>query len=128
MRAALPRTLCLVALTAGPLLAPPASARTGSAAQFDGQWSVQVLTAQGDCDRAYRYAIAIENGRVRYAGGAGFTVNGSVSGNGAVRGSLSGSGTTVAINGRLSGASGGGTWKATGGRSCSGNWSAEKRG
>lgn len=120
----LPLLATLVLLGAGPL-APAAQAQ--GAAQFNGNWSVQVVTAQGDCDRAYRYAVAIQNGRVSYAGGAGFNVNGSVAGNGAVRGNLSGAGTTVAISGRLRGASGGGTWKATGGRSCSGNWSAEKR-
>lgn len=126
MRPVTSQTLCLVAL--GASLLAPLPARSQGASQFNGNWSVQVVTAQGDCDRAYRYAIAIDNGRVRYTGGAGFTINGSVAGNGAVRGNISREGVNVAINGRLAGASGGGTWQATGGRSCSGNWNAERRG
>ena len=120
------QALGLAALGVSLLASPGAHAQ--GAAQYNGSWSVNVVTAQGDCDRAYRYAVAIENGRVRYAGTAGFTINGSVAGNGAVQGSISAAGTTVNINGRLSGASGGGAWRATGGRACSGNWSAEKRG
>ena len=70
---------------------------------FDGNWSVLIVTEKGTCDRAYRYPVKIENGSVGYAGSASFTVSGKVGDNGAVtvtvaRGSQSANGT-----GRMSG-------------------------
>jgi hypothetical protein len=104
----------------------------GSAAQaqqkFDGRWSVLLETQRGECDRAYRYPIAIENGTVRYTGDLGFSATGKVAGNGSVQGSVSTGQTRANVRGRLSGASGSGTWTISGSRNCSGNWSAEKRG
>src|SRR5436189_3493603 len=65
---------------------------------FDGAWSVLIVTEQGKCDRAYRYAVKIENGSVGYAGSASFTVTGKVGTKGDVivtvaRGSQSATGT-----------------------------------
>ena len=83
----------------------PASPAPMSAAKpnFDGNWSVLIVTEKGTCDRAYRYPVKIENGSVGYAGSASFTVSGKVGDNGAVtvtvaRGSQSATGT-----GRMSG-------------------------
>ena len=39
---------------------PVATART----PFDGAWSVLIITDRGTCDRAYRYALRIADGRV----------------------------------------------------------------
>ena len=65
---------------------------------FDGDWSVLIVTEKGTCDRAYRYPVKIENGSVGYAGSASFTVSGKVGDKGAVtvtvaRGSQSATGT-----------------------------------
>jgi hypothetical protein len=96
------------------------------AGQFDGQWSVEVLTRKGDCDKAYRYPVAIQNGALRYGGPEAFNASGSVGANGAVRGSISRDTLRANVTGRLSGGAGAGTWHTSGG--CSGNWNAEKRG
>ena len=93
---------------------------------FDGAWSVLIVTEKGTCDRAYRYPVKIENGSVGYAGSASFTVSGKVGAKGAVtvtvaRGSQSANGT-----GRMSGTDGAGTWVAGSG-DCSGTWTAERR-
>ena len=57
---------CAVALpTALLLVAGPAAAQ---GKRFDGNWSVEVVTQEGACDRAYRYAMVVENGVARYAG------------------------------------------------------------
>ena len=117
------------ALTAFAILAASAvPALTAPAARpnFDGAWSVLIVTEKGTCDRAYRYPIKIANGAVDYAGDHAFTVTGRVQPNGAVivtvaRGSQSASG-----SGRLSLTDGGGRWQTAGGE-CSGTWSAEKR-
>src|SRR6267154_5105110 len=97
-----------------------------SKANFDGAWSVLIVTQKGTCDRAYRYPVRITNGAVGYAGEASFNVSGRVGANGAVtvtvsRGSQSATGT-----GRMSSSDGTGRWATSGGE-CSGSWSAERR-
>ena len=96
--------------------------------QFNGNWSVLVVTEQGDCDKAYRYPVAINNGSVRYAGDGPFNISGQVTRSGAVQGNIAGGQNRAAVRGRLSGGSGSGTWTLAGGRNCSGTWSADKRG
>jgi hypothetical protein len=113
--------LAILAATAGPASAP-AAARSN----FDGTWSVLIVTQKGTCDRAYRYPVKIDNGSVGYAGDSSFTVSGKVGENGAVtvkvaRGSQSANG-----QGRLSATDGSGMWVAGSG-DCSGTWTAERR-
>src|SRR5258707_2300127 len=88
------------ALSAFAILAAtvPASAPAAAKSNFDGTWSVLIVTQKGECDRAYRYPVKIENGTVGYAGSASFTVSGKVGDTGAVtvtvaRGSQSANGT-----------------------------------
>src|SRR5438477_8862435 len=76
----------------------PASAPASARSNFDGTWSVLIVTQKGTCDRAYRYPVKINNGSVGYAGEASFTVCGSVGDKGEVtvtvaRGSQSANGT-----------------------------------
>ena len=104
----------------------PASAPAFAKSNFDGHWSVLIVTQKGTCDRAYRYPVKIENGAVGYTGQASFTVSGKVGANGAVtvtvaRGSQSAMGT-----GRMSPTDGSGIWQAGTGE-CSGTWTAERR-
>ncbi|MBV8840650.1 MAG: hypothetical protein JO000_29285 [Alphaproteobacteria bacterium] len=114
-----------VALMASALAPAPAFARTA----YDGQWSVLIVTNSGPCDRAYRYGLSIQNGAVIYEGSAAVNVAGKVANNGAVKvrvwaGQQGASGT-----GRLSRTDGSGTWRGTGSMgTCSGVWSAERRG
>src|SRR5215212_10100177 len=92
----------LTALAMLAISAVPASPAPMSAAKpnFDGAWSVLIVTEQGKCDRAYRYPVKIQNGAVGYAGSASFTVSGKVGDNGALtvtvaRGNQSATGTGV---------------------------------
>ena len=118
--------LAAFAILAGSAV-PVSSAPMGAARpNFDGNWSVLIVTQKGTCDRAYRYPVKIENGAVGYAGDSSFTVSGKVGVNGAVivkvaRGSQSAKGT-----GRMSETDGSGTWVAGSG-DCSGTWTAERR-
>ncbi len=104
----------------------PVSAPAVAKSNFDGAWSVLIVTQKGTCDRAYRYPVKIDNGSVGYAGDAAFTVSGKVGDNGAVivkvaRGNQSANG-----SGRLSNSGGAGMWIAGSGE-CSGTWTAERR-
>jgi hypothetical protein len=105
-------------------LAPEAQAQTR---KFDGTWSVEVVTERGDCDRAYRYSVIVQNGRARYGGPEQFNVNGQVRPNGSVSASISRGQDRANVTGRLAGDMGRGTWSTSGGRACSGYWNAEKR-
>ncbi|HVL71975.1 MAG TPA: hypothetical protein VM434_08835 [Beijerinckiaceae bacterium] len=107
-------------------LLAPVSADAQS--RFDGQWSVEIVTERGDCDRAYRYAVQIRNGQVRYAGGGDFAVSGRVAQGGAVSVGIRRGRDGADARGRLSARTGAGTWTTVGSRACAGRWFAEKRG
>ncbi|MBM6592545.1 hypothetical protein [Microvirga pudoricolor] len=120
------RLLCLGASTLALFaIAAPALAQNRA---YDGTWSVEVVTQQGNCDRAYRYTIVVENGRARYGGPEAFDITGSVQPNGAVSAGIARGQDRANVSGRLSGTRGTGTWTTSGGRACSGQWNADKRG
>jgi len=117
----------LAILAAAATFAPvpvPAAAQ----AAFNGTWSVLIITDNGPCDRAYRYPVRIANGQVSYAGQADFDVVGQVTRNGAVRVTVSRGGQRASGSGRLAHSWGSGTWRGAGDETCSGRWTAERRG
>ena len=91
---------------------------------FDGKWSVVVVTTKGTCDRAYRYPIDIRGETLINAGDAAFDIKGHVQGNGAVAVRISYGQQSANGVGRLAGTMGSGSW--TGG-ACAGTWTAERR-
>ena len=113
-----------VALSAA-LLVVSASART---ADFDGNWTVLVITESGTCDAAYRYGVTVENGTVRYRGESGIDVRGSVDDRGRVRVAIGRGEQHAEGTGQLSqdGGSGTGSGSASANR-CRGRWEAERR-
>lgn len=114
-----------VVSTAGALAPVPVAARSA----FDGQWSVLIVTNSGPCDRAYRYGLAIQNGAVMYQGSASVNVAGRVTKNGVVEVKVWAGRRGASGYGRLSRTDGNGTWQGTGSMgSCSGVWTAERRG
>ncbi len=105
------------------------SAPVARTANYDGNWSVLIVTSSGQCDRGYRYGVTIRGGRVFYEGGAPVNVDGAVSGNGAVQVRLSAGSQRASGAGRLGSSSGGGTWRGeSSSGSCAGTWTAERRG
>ena len=75
----------LIGMASGLVSHSPAHAALPN--KHDGRWSIEVITEKGDCDRAYRYSVLVENGAARYAGSEPITVSGRVASNGAVNGS-----------------------------------------
>ena len=117
------------ALTAVAMLAAatvPAGSAPAGKPNFDGAWSVLIVTEKGTCDRAYRYPIKIANGTVDYAGSASFTVTGKVGTNGAVTVTVARGNQSASGSGRMSETDGTGRWQTAGGE-CSGIWTAERR-
>lgn len=124
---------CILGVRAYPFLVVAAAllgAPIGAKAQagFDGAWSILIVTEAGDCDRAYRYGVQIESGRINYEGGAGVELTGRVDRNGRVSATVQRGEQGAVGTGRLSANQGRGTWKgksSTG--QCSGYWEAERR-
>ena len=120
------------ALTLGVLSAPADAAQRKVAIpnKFDGNWSIEVITQDGPCDRAYRYGIQVYRGEAIYPGGD-VSIRGRVSKTGAVSGIISRGADSAQVSGRLTvNGSGGGNWGSTGDGpiGCSGRWTATRRG
>jgi hypothetical protein len=114
--------LALIAVSfAGALGAAAPAAATPN---YDGLWSVTILTQKGDCDASYRYPVRISNGAVQNDGPSLISVSGKVGGNGAVTVLVSAGDKSANGKGKLSGKIGGGVWA---GGSCAGRWEAERR-
>jgi hypothetical protein len=114
--------LALTALAfAGGLSAVAPAAATPN---YDGLWSVVIVTQKGTCDRAYRYPVRISNGAVQNDGPSLINVSGKVGGNGAVTVMVSAGDKSASGTGKLSGKAGGGKWS---GGECAGTWEAERR-
>jgi hypothetical protein len=105
-------------------LVASAAARTPTARNFDGVWSVVIVTTRGDCERAYRYPVAIAGTSVINAGDAAVDISGTVRGNGTVAVRVSAGGQSANGFGRLTTRSGSGSWS---GGACAGVWTAERR-
>jgi hypothetical protein len=99
--------------------------RTYATRAYDGSWSLSIITDRGGCDRSYDFTVQIANGVVSHANLV--RLNGRVSGNGAVRVSVSVGDKHASGGGRLSRSSGSGRWSGYSGSSrCSGHWSAQR--
>ena len=130
----LTRTLSgfLAGLLVAAVLGVPADARPSqrpmARTNYDGNWSVLIVTNSGPCDRGYRYGLAIRGGRVFYEGSLAVNVDGQVSSNGFVRVRVSAGSQGATGVGRLARDYGEGSWRGSGSAgSCSGTWTAERR-
>ena len=108
-------------------LASPGIAAPAGTANYDGSWSVVIITESGACDRAARFGVEISNGHVLGDGSA--NLQGRVAQNGAVRVSVSAGDQRATGSGRLSRDRGSGVWQGQGFQGpCAGSWVAERRG
>ncbi len=90
----------------------------GGNSNFDGAW---IVTGVGvSCQGTSSNAVVVTSGKI-----IGQTARGTVSPSGVVYGTASGNGLTMITTGRLSGRSGGGTFRQSDG--CTGTWTAAKQ-
>jgi hypothetical protein len=109
----------LALLSAAWMIGTPAAA----AAPFDGSWTVKIATASGAC-KSGTLPIEVRDGKI-VSGNPVVSVSGQVAQSGGLR-VVVGDGVRKANgSGKLSGASGSGTWSGGGGI-CSGTWIAER--
>jgi len=125
-------TLIGAALLAGGITAGNSQAAPSGKAGYDGLWSVLIITESGECDRAYRYAMRIAKGDVRYQGDPGgidIDISGRIDDRGHVNVTVSRGQQFANGTGRLATDRGAGTWKGKSSTAeCSGRWEAERRG
>ena len=93
-----------------------------AAANFDGQWSIQIASTSSACGSGTNLSIGISNGKVE-SSNAMVIASGSVANAGAIRVTLANGIKRAIGSGRLSGSSGSGTWH---GAMCSGTWTAQR--
>ena len=111
-------SLSRVGLAAAIISVSPALASTG----YDGHWNVQISSTRANCPSGQSFAIAIDKGQVASAGGL-FDARGRVGDGGDINVILSSGLKRATGLGRLSAASGSGTWH---GELCSGTWTASR--
>jgi len=117
----------LLAMPLSPVSAAPAAQAATSVTQFDGNWSVSVITDAGTCDRGYRYALRIAGGRIYYDN-PNIDVSGQVNARGQVQVVVRAGGQQAIGYGRMSRDYGEGLWRgSSAASSCSGHWEAERR-
>jgi hypothetical protein len=112
------------------LLGVPLWVSSAAAARtpYDGLWSVAIITDSGTCDRGYRYALRIADGKVTYDDPS-FNVTGQVNARGQVTVMLRFGDEEASGTGRLLRDTGEGMWSGHSSTSqCSGHWEAERRG
>jgi hypothetical protein len=113
----------LSAATAGCLVALASVAQARSA--YDGSWELVFVTQRGACDPTYNFSVNISNGVVTNPNLVRF--RGYVARSGAVRASVTVQDKYASGSGRLSGASGRGTWSGhSGSARCLGYWTAQR--
>ena len=121
-------TLGVAAKTSRSKTASPPKPPAAPVMNFDGRWSVIIITDAGSCDRAYRYGLRISGGRIYYDGDSAVVINGQVDPKGNVVVSLRYGQSTANGSGHLTESDGDGRWQgASTSSSCSGRWEAERR-
>jgi hypothetical protein len=104
--------------------ATSAHART----DFDGNWSILIVTREGACEATLRYGVKVADGMVINDGGSIAAVQGQVTPRGAVKVVVRSGSQWANGSGHLSRDHGGGLWKGQGmSGTCTGTWMAERR-
>jgi hypothetical protein len=106
----------LVLLLGMPVATPAA------AASFDGEWNVQIASANSACGGGANVSIGINNGQVASTN-AMVTASGRVADAGTISVTLVSGIKRATGSGHLSATSGSGTWR---GALCSGTWTAQR--
>src|SRR4051795_4429998 len=113
-------SLCATAIICFVVLAHTANARSA----YDGSWDLVFVTQRGACDPIYNFTVNVSNGVVRHPV---LKFRGHVAKSGAVRASVAVHDKYASGSGRLSSASGRGTWRGYAGNArCSGYWTAQR--
>lgn len=124
----MPKFALALTLAAGLSTQALLPAAAGDGANFDGNWTVQLVTESGGlCESSYSYSLTVQDGQIRpvsKAASNGATVSGRVGTDGSVGLNVSTSSANGSASGRLQARGGSGTWKVA--SFCSGRWTARR--
>ena len=114
-------SLCATAISLFITLASTAQARSA----YDGSWDLAFVTQRGACDPTYNFTVNVSNGVVTHPNLVRF--RGYVAKSGVVRASVTVQDRYASGAGKLSAATGRGTWSGRSGSArCSGYWTAQR--
>jgi hypothetical protein len=117
------KKLSLFAVTTSFFVVLACTAQARSA--YDGSWDLVFVTQRGACDPAYNFTVNASNGVLTHPNLVKF--RGYVAKSGAVRASVTVQDKYASGSGRLSSASGRGTWSGYAGNArCAGYWTAQR--
>lgn len=101
-----------------------AGAALASPQNYNGTWSVRLMTEAGKCDPFYSTTVTIRDGQIQ-SNANGTSVSGGVGTDGRVALGIQRSIATGDASGRLAARSGTGTWRVAM-LGCTGRWTAQK--
>ena len=113
------RSLAILASAVAALSLSPAQA-----GNYDGPWSVELSTEQGQCGLNYKGQLNVAGGRIAESG-LFVQASGAVDPSGRVAIQMTRGSDQLAAGGVLNGASGGGRWHSPT-QQCSGRWRAAR--
>ena len=114
------------ALLAG--LAAVGTPRAAFAADYEGDWTVLVMTERGACDPTYSYDVSVLRGAIVYTALTSVSLSGTVSPQGAVLVHITHFDEGARGTGHLKERTGAGSWRGAGKKGeCSGRWEARRR-
>lgn len=116
----MPKAVTLAALAAGLVVSGSAVADPD---RFDGTWAVRLVADGGMCGEGTTQTLVVHKGSIS---GSGVSASGQVAPGGSVSLALQKGFVQGTASGRLSGASGSGSWSVTS-LGCSGRWTAQRR-
>jgi hypothetical protein len=110
------------------LLGLASAAAPAPTGDFDGNWTVRVVTERGKCGCTSSYDVRVARGKVLYTSYSSLSMYGTVSPDGAVRVTIRHFDDGANGSGRLSKRSGSGGLRGVGKNgACSGRWDAHRR-
>jgi hypothetical protein len=118
----------LTLLTSAPL-AWAAGNPVSVPARYDGRWTIEATTISGACPAMLSLEMNVAQGDATVSSSILYSVSGGISQAGAVRGSISTTGTRALVTGKVEGDEvGRGTWRTQDGSllTCSGSWTAHR--
>jgi hypothetical protein len=95
--------------------------------EFDGDWTVQIVTERGACDHTYSYNVSVMQGTIFYKALTSVSLSGTVSPQGAVVVHITHFDEGARGTGHLRETTGAGSWRGVGKNGeCSGRWEAHR--
>lgn len=95
------------------------------AAPHDGIWHVATEPETGPCAKRHNFKLAVEDGRIRYAGLWPVNASGEVDAVGSITIRVTRGGETLSANGLVRGETASGAWVSPE-KNCTGSWVARK--